>query len=241
MAARCTPIERKAAPDSRSVLLDVFERLFGRYGPQHWWPGETPFEVMVGAVLTQAAAWSNVEKAMANLKAAAALSAAAIRELPQEELARLLFPSGYYNAKARKLKALAEFLERYDDDIEALAAVDDGVLRKELLEVHGIGEETADDILLYAVGKPVFVIDEYTRRVFYRLGVAPERGSYSQYQTLFADNLSADPERFGEYHALIVAHAVRVCKKRQPQCEECCLLDMCPVGENVVSGRGSAS
>ena len=235
MGSKSTAEKGKAPPELRAVLLDVYDRLLARYGPQHWWPGDTPFEVMVGAILTQAAAWTNVEKAIANLKAADALSPGAIREIPEEELARLLFPSGYYNSKARKLKALVEFLERYDDDIEAMAAVNDDVLRQELLDVHGIGEETADDILLYAVGKPFFVIDEYTRRSFQRLGVAPERGNYSNYQRLFSENLPADRELFAEYHALIVAHAVRVCKKREPQCEDCCLLDVCPTGEKVVS------
>ena len=151
-------------------LLDIYRRMLERYGPQHWWPGDTRFEIMVGAVLTQAAAWSNVEMAIANLVAANALSPEAIRNLSQEELARLVYPSGYFNSKARKLKALVEYLgQRFDDDLDAMALEDGDVLRAELLEVYGIGEETADDILLYAVGKPAFVVDGYTRRVFYRL------------------------------------------------------------------------
>jgi endonuclease-3 related protein len=215
-------------------LLHVYERLLSAYGPQRWWPGDSPFEVMVGAILTQAASWANVKKAIDSLKAADALSPRAIREKPEEELAQLIYSSGYYNAKARKLKALAEYLgRRYADDIDAMAEREPASLREELLEVHGIGEETADDILLYALGKPVFVIDEYTRRTFVRLGLAPERGPYSDYQALFATSLSPDPELYAEYHALIVRHGHSVCRKR-PLCRGCCLLEICPTGQEDV-------
>ncbi len=211
-------------------ILEVYRRLFGHHGPQGWWPGESRFEMMVGTVLTQAAAWGNVEKAIANLKEAGAMSPGAIRDMPESRLAGLLYPSGYYNAKARKLKALAEFLgTRFDDDIDAMAREDAWELRAELLKVHGIGEETADDILLYPLGKPVFVIDAYTRRVFFRLGLAPERGSYSLYQTLFMEKLPGDAALMGELHALIDHHASRVCRPN-PSCEGCCLLEICPTG-----------
>ena len=130
-------------------LLDVYDRLLAEYGPQHWWPAETRFEVMVGAVLTQAAAWGNVQQAIDSLKAAGALSAGAIRDIDERDLARLVYSSGYYNAKARKLKALARYLgERFGDDLDAMSREDAGTLRVELLTIHGIGEETADDILL---------------------------------------------------------------------------------------------
>ncbi len=212
-------------------LLDIYERLFARYGPQRWWPAETPFEVMVGAVLTQSAAWSNVERAIANLKRAGALSARAIRELPQDELARLIRASGYFNLKAKKLKALAEYLgQRFNDDLNAMAGEALDSLRRELLSVYGIGEETADDILLYAVGKPSFVIDAYTRRVFHRLGLAPAQGPYSAYRSLFMDNLPTSVGLFNEYHALIVRHGKEVCKK-QPLCNGCFLLEVCPAGK----------
>ena len=211
-------------------ILEVYRRLLGHYGPRGWWPGESRFEMMVGAVLTQAAAWGNVEKAIANLKEAGALSPGAIRDMSQPRLAELLYPSGYYNAKARKLKALSEFLgTRFGDDIDAMAREDAWELRTELLEVHGIGEETADDILLYPLGKPVFVIDAYTRRVFFRLGLAPERGSYSRYQSLFMENLPGDAALMGEFHALIDHHASRVCRPK-PSCDGCCLLEICPTG-----------
>ncbi len=186
--------------------------------------------MMVGAVLTQSAAWSNVEKAIANLGAASKLSPSAIRETPSEDLAQLVYPSGYYNAKAKKLKALAAYLgERFDDDLDAMQAQPTPALRAELLGVHGIGDETADDILLYALGKPVFVIDEFTRRLLHRLGLAAEKGPYSTYQELFTRQMDEDAEVFAEYHALIVRHAKESCRKR-PVCQGCVLLDLCPTG-----------
>ena len=222
------------------LLLDIYSRLQRHYGPQRWWPGDTRFEVMVGAVLTQSAAWPNVERAIARLRAAGALSPAAIRELSQHDLAKLVYSSGYYNAKAKKLKALAEYLgERFGDDLEAMAREPKDALRTELMGVHGIGEETADDILLYAADKPAFVIDAYTRRVFARLGLASEAGSYSTYQAIFEDNLTPDPELFGEYHALIVAHAKRVCRKG-PLCRGCCLLEVCPTGKDNVTAAAAS-
>ena len=167
--------------------------MLAHYGEQRWWPADTPFEMMVGAVLTQATAWTNVEIAIARLKDADALSPAAIRCMDIETLAALIYSSGFYNAKARKLKALAQFLgEAYDDNIDAMRSEDGAKLRRELLGVKGIGEETADAILLYALGKPSFVIDAYTRRLVSRLGIAPDSEAYSAYQKLFSDNLPQD-------------------------------------------------
>ena len=221
-------------------LLDIYDRLLERYGRQHWWPGDGPFEIMVGAVLTQSAAWSNVEKALANLKRAEVLSPQALRDISHEALASLLYPSGYYNSKARKLKALVQYLgERYGDDLGAMALQETASLKAELLAVYGIGEETADDILLYVAGKPTFVIDAYTRRVFFRLGLAPERGPYSTYRHLFTDHLPPDPDLFGEYHALIVHHGKEVCKK-EPLCRGCVLLDICPTGRSAVARQPTA-
>ena len=219
----------------QKTILAVYERMLERYGPQHWWPGETRFEVMVGAILTQATAWSNVEKAIARMKAAGALSPRAIRGLTEAELASLVYSAGYHNAKARKLKALAEFVGRcFNDDLDAMVHETDDSLREKLLGVHGIGEETAADIMLYAAGRPSFVIDGYTRRVFARLGLVPERGQYSMYRDLFMSNLPADAGLFGEYHALIVRHGVEVCRK-QPMCKGCCLLQMCSTGTRWVA------
>ena len=195
-------------------------------------------EVMVGAVLTQAATWTNVEKAITNLKAANAVSADVLRGMPHEDLAKLVYPAGYYNQKSRKLKALAEYLgRRFGDNVEAMALENTDSLRSELTAIYGIGEETADDILLYAVGKPVFVVDAFTRRVFSRLGLAPDKGLYSMYQALFTDNLPRDADLYGEYHALIVRHGKYVCKKR-PLCRSCCLLGVCATGRSRSRGVG---
>ncbi len=209
-------------------LKEIYRRLMDGYGPQHWWPAEGPFEVMVGAILTQSAAWGNVEKAITSLKAAGALSPAALRRLSLAELAILIRPCGYYNAKAGKLKSLAHWLgECCADDLNQLFAGDTAALREQLLSIHGIGAETADSILLYAAGKPVFVVDAYTRRILSRLGLAPEGMSYAACQSLFMDNLPADAELFGEYHALLVYLAKNACRRR-PRCHECCLADICP-------------
>jgi endonuclease-3 related protein len=212
--------------DART-LTDIYQRLLKHFGPQHWWPADEPFEVIVGAILTQSAAWANVEKAINNLREAGALSPEALRKLPQPKLAELVYPCGYYNAKALKLKAFADWLgNHYGDDLGRLFALDINDLRRDLLSVHGIGPETADSIILYAAGKPVFVIDAYTRRIFSRLGLAPERDSYAAYQALFMDNLPRDTQLFNEYHALLVCLGKNVCR-RQPLCGECPLNDVC--------------
>lgn len=214
----------------RDRLTDIYDRLLERYGPRDWWPADSRFEVMVGAVLVQNTAWSNAEKAIRALSEAGLLSPQALRSAEQDDIAQLIYSSGYYNMKAKKLKALVEWLGERDDDIEALMAEDPVTLREDLLAIHGIGEETADDILLYALDMPVFVIDHYTKRLFFRLGLAPEKGPYALYQSLFTDHLPPDVPLFNEYHALIVTHAARVCKK-EPACGECCLLPLCPTGK----------
>ena len=217
-----------------TVLVEVYDRLLKTYGPQNWWPADSPFEVMVGAVLTQNTAWSNVARAIDDLKAAGALTPEAISSLPEERIAQLVYSSGYYNSKAKKLKSLVAFLNhRSADWLDALSREDGGTLRAGLLEVHGIGEEMADDILLYAVGKPFFVIDAYTRRTFFRLGVAPKKAKYAAYQEIFHMGLPRDAAMFGEYHALIVRHAIRACRKT-PLCDECPLVDLCPTGRKNV-------
>jgi len=212
-------------------LLDVYGRLHAAYGPQRWWPGETPFEVIAGAILTQAAAWTNVEKAIANLKAADALSPEGLARLDERELARMVYPAGYFNAKAGKLKALVEMLRAgFGGDLGRMLAAPAEELRPLLLATHGIGPETADAILLYAAGRPVFVIDAYTRRLFSRLAVAPERDTYAAWQALFARNLEPDTALFNEYHALIVRHGKERCR-RLPICDGCPLLAVCPTGQ----------
>ena len=208
-------------------LLNIYHQLMAGYGPQYWWPAPEPFEIIVGAILTQSAAWLNVEKAIANLKEAKALSPRALRRLSHAEVATLIHPCGYYNAKALKLKSFAHWLgEYYDDDLDKLFAHNTDYLRQQLLAIHGIGQETADSIILYAAGKPIFVIDAYTRRIINRISLAPNSNSYAAYQTLFMDNLPADAGLFNEYHALLVGLAKDVCRNR-PLCQRCCLNNLC--------------
>jgi endonuclease-3 related protein len=208
-------------------LLEIYDRLFNYYGPQHWWPGDEPFEIIVGAILTQSAAWTNVEKGISNLKKQGALSPAGLRNLSHAELAEMVHPCGYFNAKATKLKAFAQwFYERCDESLDKMFSFETRSLREQLLEVHGIGDETADSILLYAGNRPLFVIDAYTRRIIDRLGLGPGSNNYSDYQRIFMDNLPPDVRLFNEYHALLVAQGKNSCKKR-PLCEGCCLRGMC--------------
>lgn len=218
-------------------LGEVYRLLYEAYGPRHWWPGDGPFDVIVGAILTQAAAWKNVELALANLKAANCWSFRAIDARPPEELAEIVRPSGYFNAKAAKLKAFAtHVLERYDGDLERMFDQDTGPLRRELLSIHGVGPETADDILVYAAGKPSFVIDAYTIRILERLGIGPEssRPKYGDWQELFHRELPAEVGLFNEFHALLDNHAGHSCQKT-PVCESCCLLAVCGTGqENLI-------
>jgi len=216
--------------DNQSInqeLQYTYHQLMDYYGPQHWWPAEEPFEVMVGAILTQSAAWLNVEKAIANLKVAKALSPQALRRLSLPEIATLIHPCGYYNAKARKLKSLAHWLgEHCNDNLNKLFANSTEQLRQQLLSVYGIGQETADSIILYAANKPIFVIDAYTRRIINRIGLAPASNSYTAYHSLFMEHLPADAELFNEYHALLVCLGKNACRNR-PICQQCCLRSIC--------------
>ena len=216
------------------LLEEIYRRLYRRYGPQGWWPGEGPLDVVIGAILTQAAAWTNVEMAMRNLTEAGCWSLEVIHRLPVEDLAIVIRPSGYFNAKARKLKAFAaHVVNRYGGDLSAFLDQELETLRVELLSIHGIGPETADDILLYAAGKPFFVVDAYTRRIVQRLGVIVQekRYGYGAYQALFQDNLPDDALLFNEYHALLDRHAKEACTKT-PRCEDCCLRDICATGRS---------
>ena len=204
--------------------------MYTAYGPQRWWPGETALEIIVGAILTQSAAWTNVEKALSNLTAAGVLSPEGLRTLAEDQLAALIRPSGYFNAKASKLKAFVALLdERYGGDLDRMLGSPVDELRAALLTTHGIGPETADSILLYAAGRPLFVIDAYARRTFSRLGLLPESDSYHGWQRLFMTALPSDASLFNEYHALIVRHGKGVCRRR-PMCARCPLAAVCPVG-----------
>ncbi len=209
------------------LLQKIYHQLLAAYGHQNWWPAEEPFEVMVGAILTQSVAWLNVEKAIANLKTAKALSPQALRLFSLSDIATLIRPCIYYNVKARKLKSLAQWLGEYcQDNLNKLFTNSTDQLREQLLSIWGIGEETADSIILYAANKPVFVIDAYTRRIINRLGLAPDSNSYAAYQSLFINNLPADATLFNEYHALLVYLGKNVCRSR-PLCQQCCLKNVC--------------
>ncbi len=213
---------------SRQQLLQLFDLLLDNYGRQGWWPAETPFEVMVGAILTQNTAWSNVEVAISNLKQAGVLSPGAIIDSDPVELAQLLRPSGYFNVKANRLQNFCRFL-RASGGEAALREKTTQELRLDLLSVNGIGPETADDILLYAFERPVFVIDAYTRRIFSRLGMCSGEESYEKMRQGFESGLGPDQELFNEYHALIVRHAKETCNTK-PHCRECSLVSRCLLG-----------
>jgi endonuclease-3 related protein len=219
----------------RERLLDIYRRLLDFYGRQHWWPaGDDPFVVVVGAILTQSAAWKNVEAALAKLRGAGLLSIDALLRVSDEELERAVRPSGYFRMKARRLKAFAAMLaERFHGRLEGLFALPVEEMRAALLATYGIGPETADDIVLYAAHKPAFVVDAYTRRIFGRLGMRPDVDSYDGWRCLFSDALPPDAALFNEYHALIVRHGKVTCR-REPLCRGCPLLDVCPTGQSRV-------
>jgi endonuclease-3 related protein len=202
--------------------MAIYRALRQAYGPQRWWPGDTPFEVMVGAVLTQNTAWVNVEKAIANLKREHLLTPARLFRLPTRKLALLIRPSGYYNIKAGRLLRLLEFImNRNAGSLSKMFDAEPYVLRRDLLGVHGIGPETADSILLYAGGKPFFVVDAYTRRIFSRHGFVGPDADYDEMRRLFTDNLSRRVRLYKEFHALIVRVGKEYCKKNTPLCREC--------------------
>ena len=204
-----------------TLLKNVFDKLLNVYGPQHWWPGETPFEVIVGAVLTQNTNWTNVEKAIANLKRESLLSPEHLKNIEDAKLAELIRPSGYFNIKASRLKSFISFLfENFEGDLDRMFALDLKLLRLRLLEVKGIGPETADSILLYAGNYPVFVVDAYTKRIFSRIGLIQTEHTYHQVQEFFMENLENVRQLFNEYHALIVRHAKEHCRTK-PLCDGC--------------------
>ena len=208
-------------------LLEIYDLLLARYGHRHWWPAETPFEVCVGAILTQNTNWGNVEKAIANLKRDGLLSPEALRDVPVAVLADVIRPSGFFNVKSIRLKAfVAHLFDHHGGSLERMFAGEWRKLREELLGVPGIGRETCDSILLYAGGKPSFVVDAYTKRLFSALGLVSEKADYETVRSLFMDNLPADHRLYNEYHALIVHHGKEHCRKR-PRCAGC-PLHVCP-------------
>lgn len=212
-------------------FLSIYKIFLNSYGHQHWWPGESPIEVMIGAILTQNTAWLNVERAINHLRDAHALDAAVILATPVEQLAQWLRPSGYFNVKAKRLRAFCQwYLEQ--GGYAHLAQQPTLELRRALLSVNGIGPETADDILLYAFERPVFVVDAYTRRLFTRLGLLDGAESYEEVRALFEAQLPGEVELFNDYHAQIVHHAKYVCKVK-PLCAQCVVASHCVVGQQA--------
>lgn len=204
------------------TLHQMYERMLGQLGPQHWWPAETPFEVMVGAILTQNTNWKNVERAIDNLKRAGMLSLSALSELPLALLAEYIRPAGYYNIKAGRLKNLLNHIvERHGADVQAFLNQPLAGFREQLLSVKGIGRETADSILLYASGLPIFVVDAYTHRILSRHNLIDEDCSYETIQELFMDHLESEAPLYNEFHALLVKVGNLYCKKKNPDCAAC--------------------
>jgi len=212
---------RRPAEQTSIPAPEVYQLLFERWGPQGWWPGKTALEVAVGAILTQNTAWSNVERAIANLRAARALSVRALASMPAERLAELIVPAGYYNLKARRLLNFIEMLHaEYGGALARLFRLEDSALRTKLLTVNGIGPETADSIMLYAAYRPVFVVDAYTRRFMLRHGWLRGDETYDAIAEIFTGQLEPDMQVFNEFHALIVRLGKEHCR-RKALCEEC--------------------
>ena len=202
-------------------LLEIYRRLYHAFGPQRWWPGETPFEIAVGAILTQNTNWGNVEKAIENLKRDEALNVESINNMKTERLASLIKPAGYFNVKAKRLKAFISFLmNEYHGSLKSMKKEEMQTLRVRLLQVHGVGHETADSILLYALEKPVFVIDAYTKRILSRHILMEYDKSYEEFQEIFHSSLKRDVKFFNEYHALFVRLGKTYCRKK-PICKGC--------------------
>ena len=206
---------------TKIALQKIYAKLFQEFGPQYWWPAQTRFEVIVGAILTQNTSWGNVEKAIHRLKAAGVLSERALRDIPAAKLAALIKPAGYFNVKARRLKNFSRFLfDEYQGSLKTMGKDDGPHLRQKLLHVNGIGPETADSILLYALDKPVFVVDAYTKRFLYRHNLIGPKAEYHQIQELFTAHFDEDVPFFQEYHALIVVLGKNYCKPT-PSCQRC--------------------
>ena len=217
----------------KEILEEIYQRLYKAFGPQHWWPGRTPFEVIMGAILTQNTAWVNVQKAIKNLKQNNLLSPKALKRVSRSQLARLIRPTGYYNQKAKKVKNFVQFLfDNYQGSLKRMFSEDFLILRSQLLKINGIGLETADSILLYAGNKPIFVVDAYTRRISSRHNLIKPTATYSEIQNYFMDNLENEVRLFNEYHALLVRLGKEICKTK-PDCP------VCPLRDFLCRGRES--
>jgi endonuclease-3 related protein len=209
-------------PPLDKTLPLYFETLSRSLGPMRWWPARTPFEVIIGAILTQNTSWSNVERAIANLRRAKVMTLRAMERIPTPRLAQLIRPSGYFRQKAKKLKAFTRFLRRdFGGSLARMFRTPTAALRERLLEVHGIGRETADSILLYAGEHPTFVVDAYTHRILARHGISDGKPDYERVRALFERNLPADAKLYNEFHALLVNVGKNWCRPREPHCSEC--------------------
>ncbi|HID47494.1 MAG TPA: endonuclease III domain-containing protein [Methanothermococcus okinawensis] len=210
-------------------LRDIYSRLLSYFGPQGWWPAETPYEVVVGAILTQNTSWRNVERAIDNLRRYNLLDEEKILDTSIEVLKDLIRVAGFYNIKSRRLKNITEYIVKNYTSTEGLKKCNKDLynLREELLSIKGVGRETADTILLYSLERPIFVVDNYTRRILSRWGIVEENLDYDRIRTLFESNIPRDIEIYKEYHALIVQLGKTFCRKRRPRCEECPLMKIC--------------
>lgn len=221
-----------------SQLLAIYSKLLGAFGPQHWWPAQSPFEVIVGAILTQNTAWTNVERAIEGLRKADLLTPAALAQMPLAGLQEVIRPAGFYRQKSLRLQRIAALLaEGHAGDVERFLAGSLIDVRRMLLNLHGIGPETADSILLYAGGHPSFVVDAYTMRIFTRLGFLRGQEGYESVRSFFMAHLPNETPLFNEYHALIVALAKCSCRKRAPRCAECPLGGICAASAAGVFGK----
>ncbi|MGB9793328.1 MAG: endonuclease III domain-containing protein [Thermacetogeniaceae bacterium] len=221
-----------------SRLMEIYERLLAHFGHRRWWPADTPFEVIVGAILTQNVSWRSASAAIENLKGAGLLSLEGLLRLGEEELAGLLRPARYHFQKAKKLKAFCKVIaEEYGGDLGAFLSQDVPALRGRLLKIYGIGPETADAIILYAAEKPVFVVDAYTHRIFHRLGYFGERAKYREMQEFFMKHLPPNVSLYNDYHAQIDALGHNICLKTKPRCPECPLADLCNWGNRLQENR----
>lgn len=214
-------------------LKKLFQLLYAHYGKQSWWPAKTPFEVCVGAILTQNTNWGNVEKAIKSLRSARMLSLLKIAEADEKKLGELIRSSGYFNQKAKSLKLFSRHVqENYSGSLEKMFGKPIEELRAELLSLHGIGKETADSIILYAAKKPVFVVDAYTKRIINRI-YGESLDSYDELQELFHAGLPHSVQQFNEFHAVLVEHAKVYCRK-EPNCKNCPVQEQCSFGLKTV-------
>jgi endonuclease-3 related protein len=215
--------------------MEAYERMLAAFGPQHWWPGDSPFEIMVGTVLVQNTAWRNVEHAINNLRDAGVMEPHALYQLPPAELSELIRPSGYYQVKTKRLRNLLQFVvEQYDGSLDAMFSTNLHSLREQLLAINGIGPETADAILLYAGGLPTFVVDTYSHRILARHGWLDYDASYDDIKDYFESTLPDDAALYNEYHALLVRVGKDYCKRTAPKCEACPLAEMLPASGIVM-------